>query len=120
MLKKVTRALVPGLFLLLSTAALAGPTDVVAKGLEDNVIKVIELKYLEVKDAQTVVRAILEMRHLAELSDRGLLVLSDTEAKVDAAIKLLQRLDVPARPAATAAAVPADPPPPPTLAAAKQ
>jgi len=58
-------------------------------------VTVYQLKHLETKEAQLVIRTIYEARRVAELPDRGVLVVADTPARPDAIGKLLERIDLP-------------------------
>lgn len=58
-------------------------------------VRVFELKHLATKEAGLVLRTIFEAGRIAELPDRGVLIIADLPARLDAMGKLLEKIDQP-------------------------
>lgn len=76
-------------------AGLVTAAESTQSGDENLKVKVYTLKHLATQDAVMVLRAIYEVRRVAELRDRSMVIVADTHSKLDAIGKLLERIDVP-------------------------
>lgn len=58
-------------------------------------VRVFELKHLATKEAGLVLRTIFEAGRIAELPERGVLIVADAPARLEAMAKLLEKVDQP-------------------------
>lgn len=94
-MKRISWLLVAVLLLgLVGTGAARAEAPIPGDGTAQ--VRVYELKHLATKEAGVVLRTIFEAGRIAELPERGVLIVADTPAKLDAIDRLLERIDRPA------------------------
>lgn len=73
----------------------AADTPAHRRHYEPLALRIIVLEHLKVREAMTVLRALLEAKKLATLDEHNALIVRDTEEKVELIAELLRRLDKP-------------------------
>ncbi len=102
-MRRMRWLLMAGLSLaLLGTGAARAQAPIPGDGTAQ--VRVYELKHLATREAALVLRTIFEAGRIAELPERGVLIVADTPAKLDAIDRLLERIDRPATRRRSAAA----------------